>query len=284
MKKITTVILLILLCLASCDAEEEGCNITVPDTEVDIMTLSLTENAVFFTEDNVKTLLTFPDSGILFHGTTRAGIPYEGDVYYPKGLLETDKDVKARFFRETNTLSYENGDVYTGDTINLIRHGKGKLTCADGMVYEGDFVNDSITGTGKFLYANGDTYEGDVANSKRQGIGLYTWKESNDRYYGNFSHDVRAGKGFYTYANGDVFDGTYENGIKKEGVMTWANGDTFWGTYENDCRLKGTMTWANGDTYTGNFQNNLMHGQGIYVWAETGERYSGTFVNGAIVK
>ncbi len=64
---------------------------------------------------------------------------------------------------DKDKIEYENGDVYKGETLNGMRNGKGKLTCADGKVYEGEWVNDEIR-YGKLTYKNTGYYEGYFRN------------------------------------------------------------------------------------------------------------------------
>jgi len=40
----------------------------------------------------------------------------------------------------TEKLTFENGNVYEGETLNGVPHGKGKFVFSYGSVYEGDFV------------------------------------------------------------------------------------------------------------------------------------------------
>ena len=41
---------------------------------------------------------------------------------------------------------FANGDVYEGEYLNDLRHGKGKLTHANGIVYDGAWVSGTRAG------------------------------------------------------------------------------------------------------------------------------------------
>ena len=70
------------------------------------------------------------------------------------------------------TIDFENGDVYTGEFKDSLRHGRGKMTYKDGRIvegiwrkgkiaYEGDVNNQGEPHRrGKCTYSNGDYYEG----------------------------------------------------------------------------------------------------------------------------
>ena len=95
--------------------------------------------------------------------------------------------------RVEGTLTYENGDVYTGtfDEDGLRVSGqlkyvsgddfaglfeKGAIKCGimqfkSGDVYSGEFEEGSFHGGGKMLYANGDEYAGEFANGTKHGSG-----------------------------------------------------------------------------------------------------------------
>ena len=41
---------------------------------------------------------------------------------------------------------FANGDIYQGEYLNDVRHGKGKLTHANGIVYDGAWVSGTRAG------------------------------------------------------------------------------------------------------------------------------------------
>lgn len=50
------------------------------------------------------------------------------------------------------TIVDAEGHKYEGETLNGMKHGKGKLLFEDGAFYEGEFENDAINGHGVLYY------------------------------------------------------------------------------------------------------------------------------------
>ena len=131
------------------------------------------------------------------------------------------------------TITFQDGGSYTGDVLNGLPHGKGRLTAANGMTIEGDFVNGytdgnvvinfnngggSYTGTfrnnsgkGTMVFPNGDKLTGSFIGGACNGYGEYTWP-SGDTYKGNFLNNKFNGEGTMYYRNGAVATGIWENG------------------------------------------------------------------------
>ena len=57
------------------------------------------------------------------------------------------------------TASYPNGDIYEGDYVDGIRHGRGIYRfAASGDKYEGSWVNNNKHGLGTMTYNGKGTY------------------------------------------------------------------------------------------------------------------------------
>src|SRR5262244_4432066 len=63
----------------------------------------------------------------------------------------------------TQTLTYTNGDVYVGETVNGKRQGEGVYTYKDGRRYTGAWQDDKRQGQGTMTFPNGDKYVGAFA-------------------------------------------------------------------------------------------------------------------------
>ena len=50
------------------------------------------------------------------------------------------------------TLTFKNGDTYTGEFKNMKRHGRGTFTFSDGASYTGEHESDNMHGRGTFSY------------------------------------------------------------------------------------------------------------------------------------
>ena len=182
--------------------------------------------------------------------------------------------------RAVATYTLANGDRYEGDTIGVMRTGKGNYLFANGDRYVGDLVDNSFTGKGVMTFAYGDRYEGDYLRGQKHGQGVYVFA-NKDRFEGNFVDNLYQGIGSFIYANGDRYDGEYERGIKQgRGVYRFANGDRYEGQFANNLFSgQGKLFLANGDRYEGEFRNNAKEGQGVHRFAN-GDRYEGSFRGG----
>lgn len=231
-------------------------------------------------------------------------MPIRGTVYFADGLTAKIEPAKSSTVSSTIKgengetvnvyslkLTYSNGDVYEGETVYFLRHGKGKMTYSGGDIYEGDFVFNNMEGYGSYYYLGGDSYEGEFVDNQKNGEGIFKWAPDEydryDCYVGSYQNDLRSGKGTYTYADGTVFEGYYANDAKNgKGTLKFANGDTYEGDFVNDYRTgSGAYTWFTGDQYVGDFYRNTITGYGSYTWNERGDRrdYTGYFENGRIV-
>ena len=242
---------------------------------------------------------TYPTSehgDIKFLGTVRDGVPVEGTVYYADGTTAEVSDGKMADSKQSPAvwslkLTYSNGDVYEGESVYFLRHGKGKLAYKGGDVYKGDFVFDEMDGKGTYTYLSGDQYIGDFENGKKNGKGTYTWAKqpdgSFDSYEGEYVNDMRDGKGTYTWADGTRYIGEYAADAKDgQGSMYFPDGAYYQGEFVSDTRTgSGIYKWANGDVYEGDFYKNSITGMGTYTWSVNEERksFTGYFENGKLV-
>ena len=123
-------------------------------------------------------------------------------------------------------IKYENGDVYNGDVLGVMKHGEGKMVYANGDVYEGEWSSDKKSGEGKMVYVNGDVYEGGWFIDKKSGKGRMVYA-NGVVYEGWWSLDRKSGKGRMVYANGEVYDGEWDEDEKHGvGITRYANGSS----------------------------------------------------------
>ena len=62
---------------------------------------------------------------------------------------ETEPEKKFKKFR------YPNGDIYAGEFLHNLRHGKGEYKFSIGDIYIGDWVDDRKCGEGRYYYFRG---------------------------------------------------------------------------------------------------------------------------------
>ena len=185
----------------------------------------------------------------------------------------------------TETISYENGARYVGETRNGKKHGHGVYTTGKRGRYDGQWQDGRIHGRGVLLKENGDRYEGDFRDNKKHGRGVFTWANGN-RYEGDFRNDKRHGRGVFAWGAGDRYDGDrYEGDFRDgkkhgHGVYTWPNGNRYEGDFRDDkWHGRGVFAWGAGDRYDGDFREGKRTGRGVYTWPN-GNRYEGDFRNG----
>jgi len=119
-----------------------------------------------------------------------------------------------KILSEMEKIRWPNGDEYFGELNKEDEfHGKGTLTFSDGQTYTGSWKNDLNHGKGIYTWPSGDTYDGDWKNGNEHGKGIYTWHNGN-KYIGEYKNGLRHGKGTYTYSDGKKYIGEYKNGLR----------------------------------------------------------------------
>ncbi|CAD8088612.1 unnamed protein product [Paramecium primaurelia] len=108
-------------------------------------------------------------------------------------------------------FTYPNGDHYSGDMMNNLKHGQGRLQFSYGGYYEGQWANDQYNGMG-VLVVGDSRYEGQFINGKKNGQGKQVWN-NRQQYDGQWVDNNMHGNGEWTFVNG----------AKKKGV--WAHGN-----------------------------------------------------------
>ena len=86
--------------------------------------------------------------------------PKKGALTLDGGALVYDGTQVQKKMNGQGTLTFENGDQYTGDFNNGALNGKGTFQSKDGWKYEGDFVNGQAEGQGKLTTEQEVVYEG----------------------------------------------------------------------------------------------------------------------------
>ncbi len=202
-------------------------------------------------------------------------------------------------------VTYDNGNIYTGDMFEGYYTGKGIFTTADGQRYEGDFVKGDYFGKGVLTMVGGYRYEGDFVGNLPHGKGKSTYY-NNAHYEGDYVDNQRQGKGIYTYKSGTTYEGDFVgNDAHGFGTTIYLTGEKHVGEYKNDRRNGkgiyisddeqyegmyvndkpegiGLLIKKNGDRLEGTFKNNSLNGHGIVI-NNDGTRYEGNFVDGIII-
>jgi hypothetical protein len=149
---------------------------------------------------------------------------------------------------------FKDGAIYTGQTKNGQRHGRGKFCYADGGIYDGDWKQGQMDGFGKLFYPNEKlAYEGQWRNNAFYGQGSvfneepvpiqFSFDYSNfdflqehwERYDGNFVDDCKQGFGTLYLINGEKFVGSFlKDEIHGSGEFYKLNGEVVKGAWQNN--------------------------------------------------
>ena len=141
-------------------------------------------------------------------------------------------------------MTWENGDVYTGEFFNGNRHGHGTLVFHDGTEYVGEWECNLQHGIGTRRWNNGDCYTGQYQNGKRTGEGRFYYS-NGDMYIGQWASGVMHGTGRYYYASGQRFEGIFINGKRQgKGKLQRTDGSLDVGVYINDVRRGIGVRWS----------------------------------------
>ena len=142
------------------------------------------------------------------------------------------------------TMTWENGDAYTGDFFNGNRHGHGTLQFADGSEYVGGWECNQQHGVGTRRWNNGDCYTGQYSRGQRTGEGRFYFA-NGDLYVGGWQRNVLHGFGRYYYSNGQRFEGDFVAGQRQgKGKLQRRDGSLDVGVYSNDKRCGLGVRWS----------------------------------------
>ena len=198
---------------------------------------------------------------------------------------------------DIETLEFENGDKYTGQSKDGLMYGVGILTYASGAKYYGDFDNGQRHGNGKIIQLNGNSFEGIFVDNKRNGKGILKWingasmetrwtmdeRVYSDNFFVGITDDngLPDGYGTYFFNSGEKREGNWINGkLNGQVVITSRSGELYKGQYSNNnFNGNGVLLTSSNERFEGNFVNGLLNGKGLRIWPN-GDRYDGEFVNG----
>lgn len=87
-------------------------------------------------------------------------IPGKGVLKLDNGTIVYDGSLVRGKMNGQGTITFQNGDQYTGGFNNGAFNGKGTFQSKEGWTYEGDFVNGQAEGKGKLTTEQEVVYEG----------------------------------------------------------------------------------------------------------------------------
>lgn len=165
-----------------------------------------------------------------------------------KNTVPKEPAVKVKIDR----IEFDNGDIYEGEMVNGLRHGKGKYTWANGDFYEGEWAKGWRCGFGIYKsYSKNEkdgstytsyTYEGEWKDSKKHGQGI----AKKYKIYSLFGTPFLTWSHEGGYANGDM----HGHGIYKEWKVPGDTGRVHEGEWVNNKR-QGRFVWEYEPSVTG---------------------------------
>lgn len=87
----------------------------------------------------------------------------------------------------TGTMHYSNGNTYTGEWVDGMRHGEGTLHIYGGDKYVGEWNNNKMNGQGTLYYKDGKKYAGWFSNDVINGFGILYASDGSIIHDGKFS-------------------------------------------------------------------------------------------------
>ncbi|XP_053136160.1 MORN repeat-containing protein 3 isoform X1 [Hemicordylus capensis] len=186
-------------------------------------------------------------------------------VKYPRTVdpLWYEWDRKAQKSGLRHTIYAVNGDHYTGEWLDNLKHGKGTQTWKKtGAIYSGEW---------KF--------------GRRDGYGTYSipdpvTKEYKKVYSGWWKNDKKCGFGIKFYSDSEYYEGEWNGGKRNGwGRMYYKDGSIFEGQWSEDKPGgQGMFRLKNENRYEGCWKDGKKHGPGKFFYLDTGQLYEGFWV------
>jgi hypothetical protein len=181
------------------------------------------------------------------------------------------KDMLSQKNGAHGTVYLINGDRYSGEWKDNLRHGKGT----------------------HFYKKTGQKYLGEWQNDKREGYGTLSIpdatlgnKVSTEKlvkvYTGGWKNDSKHGHGTYFYPDGSIYEGNWSQNMRQGwGRQTYADGSVYEGEWHHESRHgQGVLLLKNGDRYEGMWFDNEKEGPGTFVYLKKRQCYKGEWIKG----
>jgi hypothetical protein len=194
-----------------------------------------------------------------------------------EGIWRKGSNIYGRIF-------FPNNDIYEGDIMNSIPHGKGVILFSNGEIYKGDFDKGEMSGKGTFIYVDKSYYSGKIKNGVFDGKGSMKWNNGTE-YHGNFCNSILSGKGkMYNNSTGEKYIGFFDkNEFNGEGIYTYQNGDVFQGIFECGARMgKGKYIRNDNVEFDCFWKDDLPNGNGEVIYNDI--KIKGFWRNGIIIQ
>ena len=178
------------------------------------------------------------------------------------------------------TLSYKNGDKFTGQLTKGSVDSYGIYQQSNGITFEGDFSKNSNS-----TQNNTNNIEDNKNKNKYKKLkGKLTFYNGKSIYEGELLNGKFEGKGVLLRSNGDIYEGEFKNGLKDGmGVFLFAEGDKYIGSFSNNnFDGEGKLIIKDISEYRGKFKNGKYDGYGMLKSLINNDILIGVFKNGKI--
>ncbi|CAH2295848.1 MORN repeat-containing 3 [Pelobates cultripes] len=172
-------------------------------------------------------------------------------------------DHKAQKSGLRHSVYSVNGDEYSGEWFNNLKHGKG-------------------TYTWKRTHSE---YEGEWECGRRSGFGTFSVQDPTTGVYvkvysGSWKNDKKHGYGTKFYSDKEYYEGDWKDGKRSGwGRMYFANGDIYEGEWlEDKHNGQGMLRLANENRYEGSWKGGKKHGPGKFYYLDKGQLYEGIWL------
>ncbi|OMJ76232.1 hypothetical protein SteCoe_24454 [Stentor coeruleus] len=177
------------------------------------------------------------------------GTCYIGDFNWEVIMRNTgqdDDETREDKLWGTGEIQFGNGCVIKGKWENWNIVKDAECWFPDGRFYTGELVDNLPNGRGKMIYVTGEFYEGEFLDGKKQGHGRHV--EKDETFSGMWNNDKKHGVGISVDSSSSEYAGMWKKN-KKHGpcTITLSNNDRFICEFINDELLEpGTLITSEG--------------------------------------
>lgn len=169
---------------------------------------------------------------------------------------------------------------YSGNFVNGIMEGKGRLRSSGKFYYLGQFKQNAMNGIGMISLESGDIYEGMFVNSAFEGEGTYTFK-NGEEMIGTFKdNQIWNGNGYIQLSEKSYYKGEIKEGKRNgEGFIQFEDGSNYKGTFfADEMSGSGTIHYSDGKYYIGEVVDGYCHGNGKLYSASNVLEFEGEWI------
>ncbi|POI23628.1 hypothetical protein CIB84_012624, partial [Bambusicola thoracicus] len=198
-------------------------------------------------------------------------------VKYPRAPepLWHEWDRKAQKYGLRHTVYAVNGDQYTGEWLDNLKHGKGiQIWKHNGAIYSGDWKFGKRDGYSSYSIPDPVT---------REYLKVYTgWWRDNKKCRDSEVTTSAAVQGYGTmfYPSGERYEGEWSSGQRSGwGRMCYGDGSTYEGQWLADRPGgQGMLCLPNNNRYEGSWKYGKKHGPGRFFYLDKGQLLEGIWV------